>query len=44
MFFFGYEAGGLCSKDVAYCIADKDGNLTSEQWFERPIARRSTIS
>jgi carotenoid cleavage dioxygenase len=36
MFFFGYEAGGLCSKDVAYCIADKDGNLRSEQWFEAP--------
>ncbi|OHC94235.1 MAG: carotenoid oxygenase [Sphingomonadales bacterium RIFCSPLOWO2_12_FULL_63_15] len=41
MFFFGYEAGGLCTKDVAYCIADKDGNLTSEQWFEQPYC--STI-
>jgi carotenoid cleavage dioxygenase-like enzyme len=36
MFFFGYEAGGLCTPDVAYCIADKDGNLTSEQWFQQP--------
>jgi carotenoid cleavage dioxygenase-like enzyme len=36
MFFFGYEAGGLCSRDVAYCIADKDGDLVSEQWFEVP--------
>jgi carotenoid cleavage dioxygenase len=36
MFFFGYEAGGLCSRDVAYGIADKDGKLTSEQWFEAP--------
>ncbi|RKF20647.1 carotenoid oxygenase family protein [Altericroceibacterium spongiae] len=36
MFFFGYEAGGLCSLDVAYGIADKDGNLTSEQWFKQP--------
>ena len=36
MFFFGYEAGGLATPDVAYCIADKDGNLTSEQWFEQP--------
>ena len=36
MFFFGYEAGGLCTTDVAYCIADKDGNLTSEQWFKNP--------
>lgn len=36
MFFFGYEAGGLASRHVAYCIADKDGNLVSEQWFEAP--------
>ena len=36
MFFFGYEAGGLCSKEISYCIADKDGNLVSEQWFEAP--------
>ena len=41
MFFFGYEAGGLCSLDVAYCIADEDGNLVSEQWFEQPYC--STI-
>jgi carotenoid cleavage dioxygenase-like enzyme len=41
MFFFGYEAGGLCSLDVAYGIADKDGNLTSEQWFKQPYC--STI-
>jgi carotenoid cleavage dioxygenase len=36
MFFYGYEAGGLCTTDVAYCIADADGNLTSEQWFKQP--------
>ena len=36
MFFFGYEAGGLCDPNVAYCIADKDGNLVKEQWFEQP--------
>ncbi|MET0290841.1 MAG: carotenoid oxygenase family protein [Steroidobacteraceae bacterium] len=36
MFFFGYEAGGICTNDVAYGIADKDGNLVSEQWFEQP--------
>ncbi|AKH43904.1 carotenoid cleavage dioxygenase [Altererythrobacter atlanticus] len=36
MFFFGYEAGGLCSLDVAYGIADKDGNLKSEVWFDQP--------
>ena len=36
MFFFGYEAGGLCTDDVAYCIADKEGRLVSEQWFKQP--------
>ncbi len=41
LFFFGYEAGGLCSLDVAYCIADKDGKLVSEQWFDQPYC--STI-
>ncbi|MEO5705776.1 MAG: carotenoid oxygenase family protein [Alteraurantiacibacter sp.] len=41
LFFFGYEAGGLCDPNVAYCIADKDGNLVKEQWFEQPYV--STI-
>ncbi len=41
MFFFGYEAGGLCTTDVAYGIADKDGKLVSEQWFHQPYC--STI-
>lgn len=36
MFFFGYEAGGLATTDVAYCIADADGNLVSEQWLKTP--------
>jgi carotenoid cleavage dioxygenase len=36
LFFFGYEAGGLCDPHVAYCIADKDGKLIKEQWFEQP--------
>jgi carotenoid cleavage dioxygenase len=36
MFFFGYEAGGLCDPHVAYCIADAQGNLVREQWFEQP--------
>jgi carotenoid cleavage dioxygenase-like enzyme len=35
LFFFGYEAGGLCDPNIAYCIADKDGNLIKEQWFEQ---------
>jgi carotenoid cleavage dioxygenase len=30
--------------DIAYGIADKDGNLVSEQWFTSPIWRRSTTS
>jgi len=36
MFFYGYEAGGLCSTDIAYAIADRHGNLVSEQWFKAP--------
>ncbi|MEP7311136.1 MAG: carotenoid oxygenase family protein [Pseudomonadota bacterium] len=36
MFFFGYEAAGLCTTDIAYCIADRDGKLVSEQWFNAP--------
>ena len=36
LFFFGYEAGGLCTLDVAYGVADAEGNLVSEQWFEQP--------
>jgi len=36
MFFFGYEAGGLCSTAIAYCIADAEGRLVSEQWFDAP--------
>ncbi len=37
LFFFGYEAGGLATRDVAYCIADAAGELCSEQWFEAPF-------
>jgi carotenoid cleavage dioxygenase len=36
MFFFGYEADGLCGTKVAYCIADRDGRLVREQWFDAP--------
>ena len=36
MFFYGYEAGGLASRQVAYGIVDAAGNLTREQWFEAP--------
>jgi carotenoid cleavage dioxygenase-like enzyme len=36
MYFFGYEAGGLASRDVSYCIANKDGELVHEEWFQAP--------
>jgi carotenoid cleavage dioxygenase-like enzyme len=36
MFFYGYEADGLASTKVAYCIADVNGNLVREQWFDVP--------
>ncbi|WP_417320124.1 carotenoid oxygenase family protein [Emcibacter sp.] len=36
MFFFGYEADGLASTKVSYCIADRDGTLVKEQWFDVP--------
>ena len=36
MFFYGYEADGLASTKVAYCIADRHGRLTREQWFDAP--------
>ncbi|MGH8227721.1 MAG: carotenoid oxygenase family protein [Steroidobacteraceae bacterium] len=36
MYFFGYEASGLASRDVAYCVANRDGELVREDWFEVP--------
>jgi carotenoid cleavage dioxygenase-like enzyme len=36
LFFYGYEADGDASTKVAYCIADKAGNLVREQWFDAP--------
>jgi carotenoid cleavage dioxygenase len=36
MFTYGYEAGGLATRDVAYCIVDANGKLKSEQWFQAP--------
>jgi len=36
LFFFGYEADGLASTKVAYCIADRRGELQREQWFDAP--------
>jgi carotenoid cleavage dioxygenase-like enzyme len=34
--FFGYEAGGLATRDVAYCVANKDGELIREDWLQVP--------
>jgi carotenoid cleavage dioxygenase-like enzyme len=36
LYFFGYEASGLASTDVAYCVADKNGRLLREDWFKVP--------
>lgn len=36
LYFFGYEAGGLASRDVAVGVADPQGRLVREQWFEGP--------
>ncbi|HVO47580.1 MAG TPA: carotenoid oxygenase family protein, partial [Steroidobacteraceae bacterium] len=36
LYFFGYEAGGLASRDVAYCVANRDGELIREDWFQVP--------
>lgn len=36
MFIHGYEAAGPCSRDVAFCVVDAQGELVSETWFEAP--------
>jgi carotenoid cleavage dioxygenase len=36
MFFYGYEADGLASTKVAYCVVDRHGTLAREQWFDVP--------
>jgi carotenoid cleavage dioxygenase len=36
MYAFGYEAGGLATRDFAYMVVDPAGDLVSEQWFEAP--------
>ena len=38
LLFYGYEASGDGSRDMAFCVADKDGRLVSEEWFEAPYA------
>jgi carotenoid cleavage dioxygenase-like enzyme len=36
LYFFGYEASGLATRDVSYCIANKEGQLVKEEWFQVP--------
>ena len=36
LFFYGYEADGLASTKVAYCLVDRRGSLVREQWFDVP--------
>ncbi|WP_069707030.1 carotenoid oxygenase family protein [Burkholderia seminalis] len=35
--FFGYEANGLATPDVAFCVANADGELVREDWFKVPF-------
>ncbi|MGF6506151.1 carotenoid oxygenase family protein [Paraburkholderia sp. 32] len=36
MFFFGYEAKGLATRDIAYYVAGPDGQITHEAWLQAP--------
>ncbi|PZO05951.1 MAG: carotenoid oxygenase [Alphaproteobacteria bacterium] len=36
LFLFGYEAAGLATPTVAYCVISPEGELISEQWFDAP--------
>ena len=36
LFFYGYEADGLASTKVSYCVVGPDGTLKSEQFFDAP--------
>ena len=36
LLFYGYEASGDASRDMAFCVADAAGRLVSEEWFEAP--------
>jgi carotenoid cleavage dioxygenase len=36
MYFFGYEASGLATRDVAFCVANRGGELIREEWFQAP--------
>ena len=36
LFFFGYEAKGLVTRDIAYNVAGPDGRITHEAWLQAP--------
>lgn len=36
LYFFGYEADGIATRDIAYCVANARGELIREQWFKAP--------
>jgi len=36
LYFFGYEARGLATRDVAFCVANRDGELIREHWLQMP--------
>jgi carotenoid cleavage dioxygenase len=36
LLFYGYEASGDGSRDMSFCVADKDGELVREEWFQAP--------
>jgi carotenoid cleavage dioxygenase-like enzyme len=38
MFIYGYQAGGLATKDISYGIVNPEGELVAEHWFEGPSA------
>ncbi len=38
MIFYGYEAKGEATPDIAYYVADRHGRITQEHWFQAPYA------
>ena len=38
LLFYGYEASGDGSTDMAFCVADASGELVREEWFKAPYA------
>jgi carotenoid cleavage dioxygenase-like enzyme len=38
MFFFGYQVDTIGSRTMSLCVADRDGALIREEWFEAPYA------